>query len=599
MKYSDYFVDQLVAIGYTHCFYVSGGNVMHLLESARTRMKCIAVTHEVSAAIAAEYFNVANRESHERAMVMVTAGPGLTNLISGIAGAWLESRELLVVGGQARSNLLSKNGVRQIGHQEIDGVTLVKHITKAAVRVEKPISGDEISQFANLSRTGRKGPVFLEVCLDVTLLDVNPEAFKHADVNKFVNPVMPINVKQIEEAKDLLEKSQRPLLLVGGGLSFDVFQEVLPLLENSQIPVATTWNACDYIDYESPIYAGRPNTYGMRWANAVIQQCDLLISVGARLGLQQTGFNVEGFAPLAKIVRVEIDPAEIYNELPKTTLSIQADANHFLPKFLKGLRPESREKFASWINFIRRVKTQLPINEEANEIFRDYTNPFRLVSELSQLVSHSDSVIPCSSGGAYTSMMQAFMQKRGNLMTNNKGLASMGYGLAGAIGTAVARRQDRVILVEGDGGFTQNLQELGTVANNNLNLKMFIFDNSGYASIRISQKAYFDGNYLGCDKETGVHFPDWSKAFDAWGISSFKVQGSLFNEPQALDALKKSGPCAFIVKIHQDQPFLPKITSRVNVDGSITSNPLHLMQPSLPQEVADDVFQFLPRTIRL
>jgi acetolactate synthase-1/2/3 large subunit len=175
MKYSDYFVNELVKLGYTHCFFVNGGNVMHLLESARSRLVCIAVAHEVSAAIAAEYFNVASRGRQQKAFAMVTAGPGLTNLVTGIAGAWLESRELLVIGGQARSNLLSNETVRQIGHQEVDGVSIVAPISKLASRVEVPISGDKIAQITKVSSTDRKGPVFLEVCLDVSVMEIDPE----------------------------------------------------------------------------------------------------------------------------------------------------------------------------------------------------------------------------------------------------------------------------------------------------------------------------------------------------------------------------------------------------------------------------------------
>jgi len=573
--------------------------VMHLLESARTRMKCIAVTHEVSAAIAAEYFNVAKRGTNERALVMVTAGPGLTNLVSGIAGAWLESRELLVVGGQARSNLLANGKVRQIGHQEIDGVSLVQGITKAAFRIEKPISGKEISYFAKLSSLGRKGPVFLEVCLDTTLLDIEMENYRDEESEPLNNFMSPNILKQIGEARHLLEESSRPLILIGGGLRFEVCQQFIHVLEDLHIPIATTWNACDYIDYVSPIYAGRPNTYGMRWANVIIQQCDLLISVGARLGLQQTGFNVEEFAPLAKIVRVDIDLAELNRDEPTTSLAINMDAGLFLTEFLKNLSGGvSTERRKTWIEFIDMVKTKLPIVEPANDLYEDYVNPFKFIFELSQLTNSTDSVIPCSSGGAYTSTMQAFMQKQGNLLTNNKGLASMGYGLAGAIGTAIARPQSRVMLIEGDGGFTQNLQELGTVANRNLNVKMFIFDNSGYASIRISQKAYFDGNYLGCDKETGVELPDWQRLFGSWGISSATLNHSLFDDSAILEMLNKEGPCAVIVKIHQDQPFLPKITSKVRENGSIISNPIHLMQPELPQETASEVFRFLPNSTR-
>lgn len=598
MKYSDYFVDQLVSMGYTHCFYVSGGNVMHLLESARTRMECIAVTHEVSAVIATEYFNVANRSTNRRAVAFVTAGPGLTNAMTGLAGAWLESRELLLVGGQARSNLMSRGTVRQIGHQEIDGVAMASSVSKQSILIDKPISGQEISRFAQLSSEGRKGPVFLEVCLDVTLMNVDFRESDSAPAESLETNIK-YTLKQVDEVKNLLVKSKRPLLIVGGGLEYETFQKNLEVLKTLRIPVATTWNTADFLDYESEIYAGRPNTYGMRWANSVIQQCDLLISIGARLGLQQTGFNVENFAPLAKLVRVDIDQHEIVRSMPHTHLAIQADASDFFSKLLSEISDLSSPiEWREWIQDIKEIKGMLKVDEDCNSIYPDYVNPFHFVSELSSLVNKSDLVIPCSSGGAYTSMMQAFKQKQGNLLTNNKGLASMGYGLAGAIGTSVAKPLSRVILVEGDGGFTQNLQELGTVANQKLNLKMFIFDNGGYASIRISQKSYFQEQYMGCDSETGIQLPNWKVLCKAWGIQCIELNGKLLENREALEAFDSKGPALFVVKIHKDQPFLPKIMSKVNPDGTISSNPIHLMHPLLEKEIADRVFRFLPNNLR-
>ena len=598
MKYSDYFVDQLVSMGYTHCFYVSGGNVMHLLESARTRMVCVAVTHEVSAAVAVEYFNVANRNSNRRAVAFVTAGPGLTNAMTGMAGAWLESRELLIVGGQARSNLMSRGTVRQIGHQEIDGVEMASSVSKISTLIDRPISGKEISMLAEKSFEGRKGPVFLEVCLDVTLMDVEFQQIDSAK-NRTVHNTLNAPIDAMNQVKDLLIHSKRPLIMVGGGLEFKTFVQGCEVLKRLGLPISTTWNASDYLDYECEIYAGRPNTYGMRWANAVIQQCDLLISIGARLGLQQTGFNVDQFAPVAKIVRVDIDPLELARQVPHTDLKIESDASAFFNQLVNEIsKLEPSQDWKDWLGYIHEIKHTLNVNEKSNAIYVDLVNPFALVTELSDLVSNNDLVIPCSSGGAYTSMMQAFKQKQGNLLTNNKGLASMGYGLAGAIGTSIAHPSSRVILVEGDGGFAQNLQELGTVANNHLNLKMFIFDNGGYASIRISQKSYFQEQYMGCDIETGIQLPDWKILCQAWGIRCVEVTGELSKNPDAMDAFHSKSPALFVIKIHKDQPFLPKITSKVNTDGTIVSNPIHLMHPPLEENIAEKVFRYLPNDLR-
>ena len=602
MKYSDYFIESLVKLGYTHCFFVGGGNVMHLLESARTRMECIAVVHEVSAGIAAEYFNVANRGSDKRAFAMVTAGPGITNLATAIGGAWLESRELLIVGGQARTDFITHPEVRQIGHQQIDGRSIVEPMSKLAVTVTKPLGLNELRDLTEYSRSGRKGPVFIEICLDVTAMEVEQNSLEVAPGGEKTSEAKIADVFSINETEkftELLRKSSRPLFLVGGGLDFQSFSELLPSLLALGIPIATTWNAVDYLDFNHPLYAGRPNTYGMRWANSLIQQADLVITLGARLGLQQTGFAWQEFVPVGNIVRIELDLNEIKLEQPKTYLDINMDAARGLSQILEIAEDEELENdYSEWCEFIRNLRIQLPVVESATFQYPEFANPFEFVSELSELLNKDDRVVACSSGGSYTTMMQVFAQKQGQLLTNNKGLASMGYGLAGAIGTALVEPTKRTVLVEGDGGFAQNLSELGTVQNRQLKLKLFIFSNKGYASIRVSQKAYFAGAYIGCDGETGVGLPNWGKAFEAYGIPSVEISGSISGNEEVLRLLNSDGPAAFIVNIHPDQSFLPKITSKISADGKMKSNPIHLMDPQLDAELSQNVFKYLPDSLK-
>jgi acetolactate synthase-1/2/3 large subunit len=286
--------------------------------------------------------------------------------------------------------------------------------------------------------------------------------------------------------------------------------------------------------------------------------------------------------------------AELEKSSPEVHLPIHADASQFLEKVISAIGNQNREE---WVTFLAFVREALPIVEESNQIFEDYANPFKIVEELSSLCQPQDRVISCSSGGSYTSMMQAFRQHSGQLLTNNKALASMGYGLAGAIGTAVASAGKRVILVEGDGGFMQNLSELGTVKNRKMNIKMFIFVNKGYASIRISQRAYFSGNYLGCDDATGLGFPDWEKLFFAFDIPTVKVNKSLENA-SVEELFACDGPAAFLIDIHEDQPFYPKVTSKIFSDGTMKSNPIHLMDPQISAELADQVFKYLPSNLR-
>lgn len=602
MKYSDYFIDSLVKLGYTHCFFVGGGNVMHLLESARTRLTCIAVVHEMSAGIAAEYFNVAHRNDGHRAFALVTAGPGITNLATAIGGAWLESRELLVIGGQARTEFISHPEVRQIGHQQIDGRGIVAPMTKWAATITEPMSLSQLRDITDISKNGRKGPVFIEMCLDVTAMEivVGDLESKSSEADTQLKHEEEFgNSGKIQQIIQLIKSSSRPLFLVGGGMDFLQFNKMWPEIEALNIPIATTWNACDYVDFDHELYAGRPNTYGMRWANTIIQQADLVITFGARLGLQQTGFAWDQFIPEGKIVRIDLDKNEINLKQPKTFLDIEMDAAESMRGILNELRDSSTEiETNDWLEFIHKSQKLLPLVEQATYQYAGFVNPFQLVSELSSILVANDKVIPCSSGGSYTSMMQVFEQKKGQLLTNNKGLASMGYGLAGAIGTAIAFPESRTVLVEGDGGFAQNLSELGTVQNRKLNMKIFIFSNTGYASIRVSQKAYFNGEYIGCDAATGVGLPDWEQVFSAYSIPSVPINGSLNENGKAIELLGSNGPAAFIVNLHPDQSFLPKVTSKIFSDGKMISNPIHLMQPELSDELAQQVFKFLPENLR-
>ncbi len=585
--YADQFCDWLVEAGYTHCFFVSGGNIMHLLNSARKRFTCIPVVHEVAAGIAAEYFN--ETSSDGRAYAMVTAGPGITNIVSAIAGAWLESRELLVIAGQVKSTDLASTRIRQRGIQEVGGIAIVSSITKSAVQIRRPLPKSEILAACEESRTGKAGSVFVEFCLD---------AQGSPSDNRLDDPIsqhwvsdVSASKAQIAELNSLLSSSQRPIILLGGGVPRNAMSELLPHLEAVGVPVMTTWNGLDRIDSTHPLYWGRPNTWGQRSSNVLLQQSDLVIAVGTRLGLQQTGFNWKDFAPLAKVVQVDIDEAELTKGHPHVDLPICADSSAVVLAIKSD--PSLAEQWSEWKEFGREVLSLLPHNESANSHDPKYVSPYDFVESLSEILTKDDIVIPCSSGGAFTTMMQAFRQKFGQLVVTDKGLASMGYGLSGAIGASYANPGRRTILVEGDGGFAQNIQEVGTVAVGNLPLKIFIYDDGGYASIRMTQSNYFNGQYIGCDRETGLGLPTWLPFFASYGVRAHTLDTKFPFSDEVLAMLNDDKPAAFIVPIDPKQTYFPKIASRVMPDGMMQSNPLHLMSPELPDDVASRVFKYL------
>ena len=589
MKYAEVFTDWLRECGYTHCFFVAGGNIMHLLDAVRSRMECIPFVHEVEAGIAAEYFN--ESESEGKAFALVTAGPGLTNIVTALAGAWLESRDLLVVGGQAKATDLASAGLRQRGIQEVDGVAVAAPLCVESVRLTTPLPRAEIVALVERGRTPRKGPVFLEVCLDVQGAPVEPADLAGPPPDFRARPG---DGGQSAALGDLLAQAARPVLLIGGGVSRAAARANHEALAALGIPLMTTWNGADRVDSREPVYFGRPNTWGQRYANVILQQADVLVALGTRLGLQQTGFNWQEFAPLARVAQVDVDRAELEKGHPSVDIAVAQDADEVLGEIVGGDYPD----YDGWMSFCARVRELLPLAESANETAPGYLSPYEFVLELSELCRDDDVVIPCSSGGAFTVMMQAFCQRLGQTLITNHGLASMGYGLGGAIGAAIANPRRRTVLVEGDGGFAQNLQELATVAVNELDLKTFIFANDGYASIRMTQRNYFGGEYLGCDTRTGLGFPDWGKLFEAYGIPALELGPDWARDQEFRMAFEGRGPHAFIVPVDPEQSYFPKISSRVTASGSMESAPLHLMSPDLPADVEGEVLTYLQEVSR-
>lgn len=589
MKYSDHFVGVLKDLGYTHCFYVAGGNIMHLLESASHVFTCVPVVHEVTAGIAAEFFNESDAQNGSKAFALVTAGPGLTNIITAMAGAYLESRDLLVVGGQVKSSDLSPVGIRQTGIQEINGMVLTKSITVAQLQIRNPVPDQEIVDVVNRGLRPKKGPVFIEFCLDAQGSPIDPVAFPKEEFGKaIVDSGSPLS----EEILQALSKAKRPALLIGGGVSRQTSRSLESELENLPIPVMTTWNATDRMDSKAPSYFGRPNTWGQRYANLVMQQSDLLIALGTRLGLQQTGFNWQEFVPNGEVVHVEIDGAELEKPHPNAKFKIKGDANYFIEKLLPQIHRLRSPDWRAWIAFANEVKKALPLSESVNHTRAGYINSYDFYIQLSAVVQKGDAVVPSSSGASETVAMQALLQPSNTTVITTKGLASMGYGLGGAIGLAFSG-PNRVIHIEGDGGFAQNLQELGTVRANDLNIKTFILSNNGYASIRMTQKSYFEGHYVGCDPSTGLGLPDWKKLFDAFSIPVTQLNPDNPFSEDVLTSLNTLGPQAYLVPIDPEQTYYPKITSSVNADGTMVSNPLHRMTPDLPEALEKKVLRYI------
>jgi acetolactate synthase I/II/III large subunit len=596
MKYSDQLATWLAELGYTHCFFVAGGNIMHLLESCSHKFTCIPVIHEVAAGIAAEYFNEVSPSG--RAFALVTAGPGLTNIITAMAGAFLDSRELLVIGGQVKVPDLARGQVRQRGIQEIDGVSLAHPVAVQSVLIDRILDRSAFSALAEAGSHGRKGPVFLEIPLDIQGAQTDSAQLNSTPLIVEQSTFQAIPQSILDEVVNLLRAAKRPVLLIGGGVTRETAAKLQEPLAALGIPLMLSWNGIDRIPEDHPLFAGRPNTWGQRAANILMQQSDLLIALSCRLGLQQSGFNWQQFIPVGKVVQVDCDPAELTKGHPRVDLRICGDANQILTHIASQ---SNLSDYSEWVDFCRSVRKVINPNDPKNRPpDPGFVSPYDFCLKLSDLCTSTDVIIPCSSGSANTVMHQAFKVKFGQRVFNNGGLAAMGYGLSGAIGAALAAKAHspadhprRTFLIEGDGGFTQNLQELGTVSVNNLNLKIFLFDDDGYASIRMTQKNYFGGRYVGCDTSTGLGMPIWSKLFEAYSIPLQELRPGFHTDPAFLDAINNPGPAAFLVKIDPEQTYFPKISSRVTASGSMESNPLHLMSPELDEPIASQVFRYI------
>ncbi|MDB4135734.1 thiamine pyrophosphate-binding protein [Gammaproteobacteria bacterium] len=591
MKYSDFVAKQLVELGYTHCFFLAGGNIMHLLESFSRCMECIPVAHENTGIIAAEYLN--SLPGDTKAIALVTAGPGITNSLTGISGANLESRELLVIGGTVKTIDISSEKLRQRGIQEINGQDTVKPLAKFSERIMEVKNGDYWSNISKISSSDRKGVAFIEFPIDLQSKEVDFKIVENKNLYES-------SIKNLDKEIDLsglaneFKKAFRVSFLIGGGCSKEISIEIIDFARKCNIPIFTTYNGMDRIDSSHPNYFGRPNTWGQRYSNILFQQSDLVIVFGSRLGLQQTGFNHKEFVPVGKVCQIDIDENELTKGHPVVDFPICSDVGMFCHSFFKLFNKNSKIKISEaheeWMNFCKMVKDELPLNEESSPE-KGRITPHLFFEKISEASSSNDIIIPCSSGGAFTCFYQMFNQKNGQDIRSNKSLASMGYGTSGAIGASFSNRNRKVIHIEGDGGFIQNISALSTISHHNLNIKTFIINDGGYASIRMTQGNYFNGNYIGCDPETGLFFPEWEMLFKSFNIKydELVTENDLNKIPNLIN---NQGPMVIIISIHPYQTYMPKISSRIT-DTGMESNPLHLMTPDLEENIKHKVFKYI------
>jgi acetolactate synthase-1/2/3 large subunit len=601
MKLSDYVVRFVAEQGVKHVFLVTGGGAMHLNASLASEKRLIAVCnlHEQASAIAAENYSKA---TNNLGVCMVTTGPGGTNAITGLAGAWLDSTPTLFISGQVKrpdrafDNENKPLGMRQVGVQEVDIVSIVKPITKYAVTVLK--SNDiryHLEKAVYMARTGRPGPVWIDIPLDVQASPIDDPAtlprFDSAelaaiDSNRLATS--DLNEKAVAILAEL-NQAERPIVLIGNGVRLSRAEaEMQQLLRLLDIPVEVTWLAIDLVADDDPLYVGRPGTIAQRGANFAIQNCDFLLSIGCRLDRVVTGYAPERFARAACKVMVDIDSTELNKMQGTVRYPICADAGDFMRAMLAQASSVQRKNRTAWKQRCAEWRTRYPLVLPEHKSTEGRVSVYNFAEVMSGILNEGDFCISGSSGTGIELFLLAFRTKRRQRIFHTTALGAMGFGIPASIGAGlVGAAEDtkrNIICVDGDGGFQFNIQELETIARLELPIKFFVLNNQGYGSIRASQTAFFGASMIGCDAATGQTLPDVRRVAEAYGIATdvITTQHNLADEIRRI--LATPGPVVCDVHIVLDEIRRPRLSSVQLSDGSFVSKPLEDLWPFLDRE---------------
>lgn len=582
IKLSDYIFQFLKEKGVKHIFMLPGGGAMHLVDSlGHSEIAYTCCLHEQAAAVAAEAYG---QHSNHIGVALTTSGPGATNAITGVTAGWIDSTPMFIVSGQAkRADLIGDTGVRQIGSQEVQIIDMVRPITKYAVQVMDP---EEIRYHMERAyaeaTTGRPGPVWLSIPLDVQAAMIEPELQRGYTEKEAVLPDISAD---IEKTIALLKAAKKPVVLAGNGIKLaDATEKFYKLVERLHIPVLTTWKTIDMFGEDEWLYVGHPGSMGDRGANLILQEADLLISIGSRIDTSLTAFNEPHFGKNAKKVIVDIDEHELSRmRLQQVEVMTACDAEVFIAKLLeecqKTLWSNEQKIWKEWISECHSKRELYPTVTSEHKAVTDVVSAYYFIDVLCRNLTAEDVIVPESSGGAGEITYQAFKLKRGQKMKNAAGLGSMGFGLPYAIGSCYANGNRRTILINGDGAFQMNIQELETVVRLQLPIKIFIWNNGGYASIRSMQKNTFDGHYVASGDTSGLEMPDICRVAQAYGIPSFQAKNNAEMEQLVPEVLEMPGVVLCELFISPEETVSPRTKSFRLPDGSMQSSLLEEMWP--------------------
>jgi acetolactate synthase-1/2/3 large subunit len=596
MKLSDYVLKFVADLGVKHVFLVTGGGAMHLNASlaGETRITPICNSHEQAAAICAEGYAKA---SHGLGVCMVTTGPGGTNAVTGVAGAWLDSTPTLFLSGQVKrpdrmfDAVTGKPlGMRQLGVQEVDICAIVSPITKYAQTILEPNDiRYHLEKAVFLAMNGRPGPVWIDIPLDVQAAPIDetqlrgfdPEEYAHADFLHGTSNV-PAEVARVIEAFNACE---RPLLFAGNGIRLaraeKEFEELRKLLG---VPTVATWCAADLVPSDDATYVGRPGSVAARGANFALQNCDFLLAVGVRLDFAITGYAPQNLAREAHKIAVDIDGAELGKLHPYLQQPVCADARDFLTELLKQKSKIKPRSIQAWLDRCADWKTRYPVVTDEHRKAEGLVSIFNLAEVLGTEVSAEDRLVVGNSGSGIEIYLLACPTLHSQRLYHTAGLGSMGYAIPMAIAVAIANPGREVIAVDGDGGFMFNIQELETIHRLQLPIKFFVLNNDGYSSIRASQAAYFGKASIGADKSTGLTIPNLSKVGASYGLGTYVIHDQTHLREDVRKVLEMKGPVVCDVNVLPDEVRAPRLQSYQKPDGSFVSKPLEDLFPFLPRE---------------
>jgi acetolactate synthase-1/2/3 large subunit len=587
IKLSDYVAQKIVDYEIQHVFMVTGGGAMHLNHSfgSHKKLNCIFNHHEQACAIGAEAYA---RLSNRLAVVNVTSGPGGTNAITGVYGAYVDSIPMLILSGQVKwETTVRSTGLplRQYGDQELDIEELVRPITKYCFMVTDPESiRYHLEKALYLATSGRPGPVWLDIPLNVQASKIDPEKLKGFDTKEIKEPWKKTDLAK--SAKIILEKiyqAKRPVIFAGGGVRLSgQHKNFIKLVEKLGIPIVTGWNAHDVIWNSHPQYAGRPGTIGDRAGNFTVQNSDLLLILGSRLNIRQVSYNWKSFARAAYKIWVDIDPLELQKPNVKPDMPVLASLADLIPTLLNGSYEGASSQHKEWLAWCKERQKRFPIvlPEYWNN---DRVNPYCFMDVLFKQLKEGQIIVTGNGSACVVSFQAADLKKEQRLWTNS-GCATMGYDLPASIGAHKASGKS-IICLAGDGSIMMNLQELQTIAGENLPIKIFLLNNNGYVSIFQTHRNFFNGVEVGGGPESGVTFPNFERLSLGFSIPYLKCENHQSLEKNISKTLKTQGPIICEIIIDENQIFSPKLGAKQHSDGRITSPPLEDLSPFLSKDI--------------